>query len=119
MLKADDVSGLELTADERAWLDAYRKSLGQCHPDSVVRMLVYGSKARREAHRESDLDVLIIVRNDLAHMKRTLRRVGYDLTATTDAVPSIMAYTAAEWQEGNARGYPFQRAVERDGVTVL
>ena len=116
---ADGVQGLDLTPDERSWLDAYRNALGQRHPEGVVRMLVYGSKARRDAHRESDLDVLIIVRNDFGHLKRTLRRVGYDLAATTDAVPSIMAYTAAEWHEGNARNYPFQRAVERDGVTVL
>ena len=45
--------------------------------------------------------------------------IGYDLAATSNAVPSIMAYTAVEWQERRALGNPFQRAVERDGVSVL
>ena len=30
-----------------------------------------------------------------------------------------LAYSLEEWQERSARGYPFQRAVERDGVSVL
>lgn len=119
MQRSEDVIGLSLTPGEGAWLEAYRSSLRQRHPGSVVRMLVYGSKARGDAHPDSDLDVLIIVRNDATHLKRALRRVGYDLAATSDAVPSIMAYTLDEWNERSARGYPFQCAVERDGVSVL
>ena len=110
---------LHLTSDESGWLDAYRRSLGQHHPGSVERMIVYGSKARGDAHADSDVDILIIVRNDAVHLKRILRGVGYELAATSDAVPSILAYTQAEWHDRRARGYPFQLAVERDGVSVL
>ena len=112
------MSRLQLTPDERVWLDAYRSALRR-HSDKVVRMLIYGSKARGDAHADSDLDVLLIVRNDAAHAKMPLRMIGYDLAATSNAVPSIMAYTAVEWQERRALGNPFQRAVERDGVSVL
>lgn len=109
---------LHLTPDESAWLEAYCSELRH-HADKVVRMLVYGSKARGDAHDESDVDVLIIVKDDAADAKRSLRVIGYDLAATSNAVPSIMAYTLAEWQERIARGYPFQRAVEQEGVSVL
>ena len=112
------MSDLYLTADESAWLDAYCSELRH-HADKVVRVLVYGSKARGDAHDESDVDVLIIVKDDAADARRSLRAIGYDLAATSNAVPSIMAYTLAEWQERSDRGYPFQRAVERDGVSVL
>ena len=107
-----------LTPDEQAWLHEYRQALDDRHPDAVVRMLLYGSKARGDAHSDSDVDVLLIVRTEAAHLKRSLREIGYELASTTDAVPSILAYTEQEWRERKERGYPFQHAVERDAVSV-
>ena len=110
---------LRLSADEQTWLDEYRQALNERHAGVVVRMVIYGSKARGNAHADSDLDVLIIVRNDSGALKRTLRDIGYDLAATSWAVPSIIAFTQEEWQHRKERGFPFQRAVERDAVAVL
>lgn len=50
---------LNLTQDEQAWLDTYREALDKKHPGAIQEMLIYGSKARRQAHAESDLDVLL------------------------------------------------------------
>lgn len=110
---------LRLTPDEQAWLDAYRQALQEQHPGVVARMLIYGSKARGDDHPDSDLDVLLVVRNDAAHLKRRLRRIGYELAATSEAVPSLLAYTEDEWESRKKRSAPFQHAVERDAVQVL
>jgi predicted nucleotidyltransferase len=110
---------MRLTTDEQVWLDAYRRALQAQHPGVVARMLIYGSKARGDAHPDSDLDVLVIVQNDAAHLKRPLRRLGYALAALSDAVPSILAYTEDEWKSRKASGASFQQAVERDAVLVL
>jgi predicted nucleotidyltransferase len=110
---------LKLTRDEDAWLQAYRRALAEQHPGAVGQLLVYGSKARGTAHAESDLDVLLIVKNEAAAHKRDLRRIGYLLAATSDAVPSIFAYTEDEWESRRRRGSTFRRAVERDAVSVL
>ena len=110
---------MRLTADEQAWLDAYRQALKEQYPGIVERMVIYGSKARGDDHPDSDLDVLLIVQNEAAHLMRQLRRIGYELAATSDAVPSILAYTQDEWESRRENGSPFHRAVERDAVPVL
>jgi predicted nucleotidyltransferase len=110
---------LQLTSDEQTWLEAYRQALKEQYPGVVVRMVIYGSKARGEAHPDSDVDVLLIVKNDAGHLKRPLRRIGYELAATSEAVPSLLAYTQEEWENRKQRGSPFQQAVERDAVSVL
>jgi len=107
-----------LTKPEQEWLDAYRKALDEKYPDSVHEMLIYGSKARGQAHAESDLDVLLIVKNKAGRLKRTLRRIGYLLAATSDVLPSIIAYTEDEWESRKRSGSSFRQAVERDGVRV-
>lgn len=110
---------LQLTLDEQTWLEAYRQALTERYPGAVVRMLIYGSKARGEAHSDSDVDVLLIVKNEAGPLKRSLRRIGYELAATSDAVPSIFAYTEDEWESRKHSGSPFHQAVERDAVSVL
>lgn len=109
---------LKLTADERSWLDSYRAALEEKHPGAVREMLIYGSKARGRVHAESDLDVLLIVKNDAAELKRDLRWIGYLLAAKTDVLPSILAYTEDEWESRRRSGSTFRKAVERDGVRV-
>ena len=74
---------LALHPDERVWLAEYRQALNERHPGVVVRMVVYGSKARGDAHEDSDIDVLLIVKNEAADLKLPLRRIGYRLSATS------------------------------------
>jgi predicted nucleotidyltransferase len=64
---------MRLTADEQTWLDAYCQVLKEQYPSIVERMVIYGSKARGDDHPDSDLDVLLIVKNEAAHLKRQLR----------------------------------------------
>ena len=110
---------LTLHPEEQIWLDEYRKALRERHPGTVLRMVIYGSKARGDAREDSDLDVLLVVRDGSGHLKIPLREIGYELAATSEAVPSILAYTREEWEGRKRRGYPFQKIVERDGVSVL
>jgi len=109
---------LDLAKNEKAWLDAYKEALNKQHPQTVKEMLIYGSKARGQAHADSDLDVLLIVKNDAAALKRDLRWIGYLLAAKTDVLPSILAYTEEEWESRRRSGSTFRKAVERDGVRV-
>ena len=110
---------LTLEPAEQVWLDEYRHELRTRDPGVVARLVIYGSKARGDAHADSDIDVLLVVNDDAGHLKRPLREIGYDLAAEGYAVPSIFAYTRQEWDELRRRGYPFQQVVEREGVSVL
>ena len=110
---------LELTKEEQAWLDAYQEALNKEHPGTVQEILIYGSKARGQARLDSDLDVLLIVKDKAVTQKRDLRRIGYLLAATTDVLPSILAYTQEEWESRKRSGSSFRKAVERDAVRVV
>lgn len=110
---------LQLTDAEQAWLDTFRKALEQKHPGAVHELFIYGSKARGQAHAESDLDVLLIVKNEAGKLKRQLRRIGYMLAAKADVLPSILAYTQEEWEKRKRSGSTFRQAVERDAVRIV
>lgn len=110
---------LQLTAEEQAWLDAYRAALNEKYHRAVQEMLIYGSKARGQARADSDLDVLLIIKNNANALKRELRWIGYLLAAKTDVLASIFAYTEEEWESRRRSGSTFRKAVERDAVRVV
>ena len=110
---------LTFVASEQAWLDAYRLELRTRHPGVVAGLLICGSKARGDAREDSDLDLLIVVRNDASDLKRPQRRIGYDLAAASWAAPSIMAYTPGEGDRLNDLRPPYRESVERNGVSAL
>jgi len=110
---------MKLTRAEKEWVDAYGRELRERFPTLVEEVLIYGSRARGDSTPDSDLDVLLIVRDEAAGLKREMRRLGYLLSADGGVVPSIIAYTVEEWERLGRSGSRFRRAVERDEVRVL
>ena len=109
---------MKLSPEEQAWLDAYRKALAEQVPGLVQEIVIFGSKARGEARPDSDLDVLVVLREGDRETKRRVRHLGHSLAVTSDAVPSIMVYTREEWSSRKRDDSPFYRAVFRDQVRV-
>ena len=79
--------------------------------------MIYGSKARGDWHKDSDIDVVLILANDRAEQREALEDLAYDLSVTADALPLLTTKT----RRGNGTARPeqrFHRALERDGVSV-
>lgn len=109
---------MNLTRDEQAWLDSYRQALAEQFPNLVEEIVIFGSKARGTAKTDSDLDVLVVIREGDRRLKDAVRRPGYLLSIGTDAVPSMMVLTREEWKLLQKRQAPFWQTVTRDGVVV-
>ena len=90
---------LKLDTVEQSWLNDYRQALDSNFPDLVEDIVIFGSKARGDAGPDSDLDVLVVIREADRQTKSEVRRIGHLLSVMSDALPSIVVYTRAEWQE--------------------
>ena len=109
---------LKLTSDEQAWLDAYRQALAQQFPGLVEHIIIFGSKARGTATPDSDLDLLVVIREGDWRLKDAVAQPGDRLAIGTDVVPSIIVLTREEWEMHRKRQAPLWRTVTRDGVVV-
>ena len=101
---------------ERTIHEMARRIVELFHPEKII---LFGSHARGEAGPDSDLDVLLIVRDKAAGRKRQMREIGYMLDPYGEVIPSIMAYTETEWEDRRKSGSRFRKSVERDKVRVL
>ena len=109
---------LSLTAEEQTWLTAYRKALNTHFPGLIDELIIFGSKARGRATEDSDLDMIVLIREGDWKTKKAVARPGYLLAIDTSAVPSLMVFTREEWERHRQLEAPFWQTVSRDGVAV-
>jgi predicted nucleotidyltransferase len=82
-------------------------------------VILYGSRARGNANKDSDYDILIIVNGpvDMALKKEMLSNI-YPLELETGAVLTLIVYSKQQWYSPLYRAMPFHKNVERDGVLL-
>jgi len=84
----------------------------------VEEIVVFGSKARGDSTEDSDLDLLLVIREGDWRLKEAIARPGHLLAAGTEVVPSMMVYTLTEWEQRRRVRAPLWQTVTRDGVPV-
>ena len=109
---------MKLTTEEQAWLDAYRQTVTEQFPGLIKQIIIFGSKAKGTARADSDLDLLVVIREGDWRLKDSVTQPGYLLAIDGDVVPSIMVYTAEEWEQRRRDEAPLWQMVNRDGVVV-
>jgi predicted nucleotidyltransferase len=82
-------------------------------------VILYGSRARGNADKNSDYDILIIVNGqvNMALKKKILSNI-YPLELETGAVLTLIVYSKQQWYSPLYRAMPFHKNVERDGVLL-
>lgn len=109
---------LKLNSSEKQWSETYQKSLDESYPGLVERVILFGSKARGDFHPDSDLDLVLIIRDGDWKLKKEVRYLGYDPAMKYGVLPSIIVYTHQEFQERKDKGAAFIEVLEDEGITV-
>ncbi len=107
-----------LTSNERAALDVFVARLREQYGDQVVRVVLFGSKARGDSDAESDLDVLIVLNDGDWRFKDAVALVAYEPMIEHGVVLSPLVVDMADyiwWQEHHA---PIYRHVTSEGVEL-
>ncbi len=103
-----------LSPGETHALAMFRERVAALLGDNLLRIVLFGSRARGEGHEESDLDLLVLVRSyDSAERRRVL-----DVAADVDDETELRLSPIVMDQERFDASAPLHDAVMRDGVPV-
>jgi len=110
-----------LTSDERAGLDAFVDCLRQRYGDDLLRVRLFGSKARGDSHEESDFDLLIVLRIESGDYRRhwnELVDLAWDVQLAYGIIISFVLKDDTSYARMQRDGLLLARNIERDGVDL-
>jgi predicted nucleotidyltransferase len=87
---------------------------------SVSKVILFGSKARRDHDEHSDIDLLVVA-SKLLHWKEEKAIVGalFDIGMEYDVIFSPLFTSVDEWENGIFTEFPVYQEISRDGAVVL
>lgn len=110
-----------MNPQELALAQAFRQQLGSLFPDRLERVMVFGSRARGEARRDSDLDILVLLRGPVERpVKHQIYDLAYDMNAESDfLIPLAPLVLSSEgFSELERRERALAHEIQRDGIPL-
>jgi predicted nucleotidyltransferase len=110
------------TPEERAGLAAFVDHMLERYGDDLLRVVLFGSKARANFDDESDLDVLVVVRvpdDDYWQRWREITDLTTRLLLETGVNISALVCDEVRYQWWAAHRAPIYNSIQRDGVKIF
>ena len=108
---------LVLKENERIALEELKERLVQRFPDAEI--ILYGSKARGDFEKESDIDLLILVESQItSRLEEEITHITYDIELKYDVVFGKIVENKDFWNSPLAHAMPLHWNIDREGVLI-
>ncbi len=108
---------IDMETRERA-LKEFINRLKKRYANEIKKVMLFGSHARGDQVRESDIDLLIVVEKRTIDIEREIVDLSFDILMEFSVDISPKVYSEYEFNLEKRLGAPFMRNVEREGVAL-
>ncbi|OGG49932.1 MAG: hypothetical protein A3F84_08890 [Candidatus Handelsmanbacteria bacterium RIFCSPLOWO2_12_FULL_64_10] len=111
-----------LSEEERGMVQEFVRRALEAYPDAIESIRLFGSKARGDARPDSDIDLLVVVRDEEQEQDAAekLVDIAYDLLEEYHyhSVLSIKTLPKRRVPQNRLSGDPFVKNIQREGKYV-
>lgn len=109
---------MKLTIKEKMIVKEFKKKIEEKFPGEIVDVLVFGSKSRGYATKESDIDILVTTLSDNWKNGDEIRKIGYELDEEIYYKFSIQVLSKSHINYLKQNNFQFFKNIERDGIAM-
>ncbi len=105
------------TETEKVLLERCRDAIFKVEPSA--ELILYGSRARGDAHEYSDYDLIILIDGEVSLEKENfICHQLYPVELEMGEIVTAFVYSRSKWNSPLYREMPFHKNVEKDGVVL-
>jgi predicted nucleotidyltransferase len=105
-----------LTDEERNAVLEFADLLRARFGSLIKEIILFGSKAREESDKNSDIDILIVLTNVSWEIKKSISELAAEENLTHNALISTIRYDVATWENPIIKASPFGKIVREEGI---
>lgn len=111
---------VQLQVEEKKVVSEYIDLVRKGFRDKVRDVILFGSKARGDSHRESDIDILIVIDTDDRQIKRKISDLCWDVMFNNDfkVFISPIIFLKKDYEQYQRWNSSFLYNVKREGIKL-
>lgn len=109
---------IHLTANDKQALTLFKQKLHAALPGQVRDLRLFGSKARGEAAKHSDVDVLVVLNDRSWPVRQRIHQLAGEVFLATEVDLSVKIITPAIGRRLRQSGSPLMANIDRDGMAL-
>lgn len=86
--------------------------------DKIESIVLYGSVARNEAHEDSDIDILVVIRDDDRKLYDKISKIRTRIDLDNNTLTALVQMSRNELERYLKLGSPFMESVVEKGVIL-
>jgi len=86
--------------------------------DKIESIVLYGSVARNEAHEDSDIDILVVTRDDDRKLYDRISKIRTRIDLDNNTLTALVQMSRNELEHYMKLGSPFMESLVKEGVIL-
>ncbi len=107
------------TQKEKQAIKAFLNQLLASCKTKIIKVYLFGSQARGEMQKDSDIDILVIAAQSDWHLKHQISHIAADIGLEYDVLIDSHIVQESRWQEIGEAGYRFYKNVMDEGILLI
>jgi len=86
--------------------------------DKIEFIVLYGSVAKKTIHEESDIDILVVTREEDKNIYDKISKIRTQIDLKSNTLTTIVHLTCEELEQYTKLGSPFIKSVTEEGIML-